>query len=370
MNKASVNNASVSQEEKERPHIAIIGAGCAGLSLAAQLARQDKVSLSLFGPTDDRGDHVWGFWDMPFLSEAAKLSTAHWQKWQIRDTDSVITHSCTNHPYHALSSRRWLDHCTAQLEGIAHHKDMLAPDAPLPDAQIIADSRPEPPPPGVILQHFMGFEIQTDAAIFDPETAILMDFRTDQSHGLHFIYLLPFDETTALVESTYFTPDLLPASAYEADIATYLQRHFGLDTFTIVRREAGMIPMHVGTLRTPKSPIHRLIGGAGGAIRPSSGYAFAFIQKQISAMMQNSDLQSAPPHSRVDLWMDKIFLDVLRRNKQTAPRFFIAMAKALKGGEFARFMTGEASITVWLKVIFAMPKMPFFLSTLRLLFGR
>ena len=41
----------------------------------------------------------------------------------------------------------------------------------------------------------------------DSSRAILMDFRCDQSRGIHFIYLLPFDDRTALVESTMFAPN-------------------------------------------------------------------------------------------------------------------------------------------------------------------
>ena len=31
-----------------------------------------------------------------------------------------------------------------------------------------------------------------------------MDFRVDQSKGMHFVYLLPYSETEALVRSTIF----------------------------------------------------------------------------------------------------------------------------------------------------------------------
>ena len=53
-----------------------------------------------------------------------------------------------------------------------------------------------------MLQHFRGVEVKTVQTCFSPDTAILMDFRCDQSRGIHFIYLLPYSPTEALVEST------------------------------------------------------------------------------------------------------------------------------------------------------------------------
>ncbi|MGB1864008.1 MAG: lycopene cyclase family protein, partial [Candidatus Puniceispirillum sp.] len=54
------------------------------------------------------------------------------------------------------------------------------------DAEIF-DSRPPKVADGVMLQHFVGFEVRAAAGSFDDSTAILMDFRCDQSRGMHFI---------------------------------------------------------------------------------------------------------------------------------------------------------------------------------------
>ncbi len=67
------------------------------------------------------------------------------------------------------------------------------------------DSRPKPVPEGALLQHFLGQMLKTSQPVFDPSIATLMDFRCDQSQGLHFIYLLPTAPDTALIESTLFT---------------------------------------------------------------------------------------------------------------------------------------------------------------------
>ena len=51
----------------------------------------------------------------------------------------------------------------------------------------ILDSRPPTVPDDIMLQHFVGWEVKAAAGSFDPKTAILMDFRCDQTRGMHFI---------------------------------------------------------------------------------------------------------------------------------------------------------------------------------------
>ena len=69
-----------------------------------------------------------------------------------------------------------------------------------------------------MLQHFQGIEVKTKQPCFDKDMAILMDFRVDQSKGMHFIYLLPYSTTEALVESTLFSTELVDEEFYSTSI--------------------------------------------------------------------------------------------------------------------------------------------------------
>ncbi|MGC6412629.1 MAG: lycopene cyclase family protein [Candidatus Puniceispirillaceae bacterium] len=351
----------------------ILGAGCAGLSLAAKLADRPRQAacapekIALIGPADRRPTHGWGFWQMPWLDDAAGLARKKWTKWQFINADQCITHHSTAHPYHLLDSHKWLAHCTDKLEDSpliwlkeqAEAVDVQAIRTPAHHlrADQIYDSRPPRPAPDILWQHFLGQEVRSKEPLFDPDTAILMDFRVSQKDGLHFIYLLPFSAHEALVESTYFSHMPLSHDIYRQNIKTYLAAHFGLDDFEIRREEAGQIPM--GPVASHQEGLIGL-GGNGGAIRPSSGYAFAFIQKQIAQMMTHKGL-SAPQavHSRMDLWMDAVFLQVLRQRPELGPDLFIAMACQLDGDAMARFMSGEARLSDLASIILAMPKWPF-----------
>jgi lycopene beta-cyclase len=99
-----------------------------------------------------------------------------------------------------------------------------------------------------------------------------------------------------------------------------------------------------------------------GAMKPSSGYAMSFIQKQIFDLFQNDFIinkNNANPHKKIDLWMDKIFLKVLSADSTMAVDIFIKLGKILNGDEFALFMSGQANMLIRLKIVFKMHKKPF-----------
>ena len=344
--------------------VSVIGAGCAGLSLAARAVDLPGHQLSLIAPKrDDAHDHIWGFWAMEWLQTATSAARKQWASWQIISDDQNVLHHSTRHPYCAIHRHRWLKDCKAKAKasGVEFRHDLvLQSSAEQTIAGQILDSRPPPVPDGMMLQHFTGWEVRAAVGAFDPTTAILMDFRCDQTRGMHFIYFLPFSDQEALIESTLFSPDLAPADFYDTAITGYLKSKCHLAAFEISRREAGVIPL--GVLgRHDRGLVG--IGANGGAIRPSSGYAFSFIQKQIdhavSHAVAGKPLAVRVPHSSFELWMDRIFLAVLRHYPELAPHIFTAMAAALTGDEFARFLSGEAGAKTWAKVIMAMPKIPF-----------
>ena len=364
------------RETTERPQrLRVLGDGAAALSLAMRAGDLASHELTLVRPkgAPTPVDHIWGFWDgpdmPPALSAACKLARASWDRWAIITADGGVVMQSGTRRYSALHRSAWTRHCetVAQQAGVRSVDEAELGDE---GADLVFDSRPPPVPDGIMLQHFIGLEVRSNRPVFDAGTAILMDFRVDQSRGMHFIYLLPFSATEALVESTLFSPDRLEEQFYLDAIADYLGTHYGLHSFDTVRRERGVIPLARLKQRDPKI---QGIGGNGGAIRPSSGYAFVFIQKQIdraiTEMRDSGHFQVRTPHSAVDLWMDGVLLSVLRHWPERAPDLFLRMGRALDGDEFARFLSGEADWPLRLKVIMAMPKWPFLRGLMRLMAG-
>ena len=342
----------------KRMAVDCLGAGCAGLSLAARASEFANHHFTIIDPeTHKADDHIWGFWAMPWLNNATDSARKQWFKWRIISPNHMIERSSKDHPYSAIHRYDWLEKCRkkALAAGVS-----FRPKPARKQALQILDSRPPSMKDGVMLQHFSGYEITTDRDVFDSTTAILMDFRCDQSRGMHFIYCLPFSARNALVESTLFSPELAPKPFYDSAIRRYLKEIIGIDDYRITRREKGVIPM--ATLRQ-RDPHLTGIGANGGAIRPSSGYAFSFIQKQIYQIIASAKpgqpLTVKTPHSRFELFMDGIFLRVIRHHPVLAPQIFTAMADRLTGDEFALFLSGEAGPRLWAKLVLAMPKWPF-----------
>jgi lycopene beta-cyclase len=179
-----------------------------------------------------------------------------------------------------------------------------------------------------------------------------MDFRVTQDQGLHFIYLLPLDDTRLLVESTVFSKFLLDSSWYQNQISTYIENNIGIEKYEIIDTEQGVLPMFEVNSQNEDNYIQ--IGAKGGATKISSGYAFSFFLKQLAS-------EKGDYHSYWDKWMDKIFVKYIETNSKS-DEIFMRMAKRINGEEFGSFMMGNAKFSTKLKTISAMPKIGFLKS--------
>ena len=99
------------------------------------------------------------------------------------------------------------------------------------------------------------------------------------------------------------------------------------------------------------------IGIRGGACKPSTGYAFSFLIKQIQ-LLKNSNKNHVNIHKYLERKMDKIFINFLKNNNEDG-KSLINLASNLNGDEFQSFMMGESSVLTKLKIIKSMPKLPF-----------
>lgn len=83
----------------------------------------------------------------------------------------------------------------------------------------------------------MGWEIRTKTRISETDIATLMDFRVDQSRGLHFIYALPFSDHHLFIESTMISKTLEDKQWYRDAISHWLQRH-GIEVDELLRKKS------------------------------------------------------------------------------------------------------------------------------------
>ena len=348
--------------------VAIVGSGCAGLTLGHHLTETGKGPIAIIDPSASRPDHTWGYWDdgSKDLALARTLTEATWRKWAIIGSSSKVLLKGDKFIYRAISSSRFENHLRATMPTVRHLRGrvvsatcqkfsyLLETDkGNYVHATRVFDSRTPSIPKGALLQHFVGWRICTKKSKFDPNIAILMDFRVPQNLGIHFMYLLPFDSNNVLIESTVISSQVLPFSWYNHQIKQYLSKHYSITDFNIIKRERGIIPL----ARLHSDDAFGIpIGMRAGALRASSGYAFSQIQKQITEMVYGDRLDFAKPGcDATEAWMDQVLLRVLRASPKRAPELFMNIAKAIDGDSFARFMRGHGDLKGRMRIMSKLP---------------
>ena len=360
--------------------VIIAGAGLSGLSLAvalldAGLPEDARVVLVDPRQTLSGADRTWCFFDLvehPFGSAI----THRWSRWRVRNGADEVVRSAPGIAYCRIPGERFydlaLDRLAAagsrvkvmrgvkveSLDDRGAHVDVRT-DTGVLRARLAMDSRP----PALtrnnddgkdvhLLQHFRGRIVRSEEPVFETDTATLMDFDVSQEHGIHFIYVLPLDPRTALVESTFFTGRLLPEGVYEKAIDSWLARRHPGVVFPTISRESGVIPMTTKPFDAWPSPRIVRIGTAGGHVKPSSGYAFLAVQRFVGEFAPRvvSALASGgfaePPAARASrtVALDTIFLSYLRSCPDRAPDTFYRLFERVPAGVLARFLSDTGTL--------------------------
>ena len=363
---------------------AIIGAGCAGLTLAYHLKGSKSEPIVLIDKQTNRNDHLWSYWDngRDSLNLPRPFIKKKWAKWAIRTQNREVIRTGNSFQYVCLSSAVFESHLQRAIQNSngtilreavtgtnikKETKSLSLSNGSELAIKNVYDSRPPLVSDGAMYQHFVGLSIQANDPIFDDSTAILMDFRVPQSSGIHFIYVLPFSKNSALIESTVYSKKLLPHSWYKQQIYNYVQKHFPKTNWEIIGEEAGALPLNN---KYPEVSFGIPIGLNANAMRASTGYAFSQIMDQISELVLK--IESSPNKitvkrgsSFIEDFMDEIFLDVLSKSPQRAPEIFTAVLESLTGDEFAEFMSGYCSALTKAKIITSLPKSLFAIAAIR-----
>ena len=226
--------------------------------------------------------------------------------------------------------------------------DALGPNSPLQPGRSL--------PAASFAQRFVGWEVEVGTPVFDPSVATLMDFRGHAGTGTTFMYVLPFSATRALIEHTSIEPFDAPPVDRDAALEHELEVRYGVHDWQVLRREHGLIPMMTHPFRTQHN--HRVyrLGAAAGAIRPSSGYAFTRIGRQVdavaAAIAAGTPLPTRVSSVRSEL-LDRVSLHALARSRHPEELFFAAAS--VDADAFARFMNDVSSPGDEARMIAALP---------------
>lgn len=378
--------------------ILILGAGCAGTSLAHYLedfSYAGSVALIDSRTTFDV-EQRWCTWaKLPKSFES--LVESSWKNWTVCDETQSVTRNSDRFSYQQIFAPDFFNHFHShwrnsetpismnlgekvlQIDDKGSFVEVIT-DCETWQAGVVFDARHqgsstlkniEKTSELYLSQTFLGWKIKFGRSIFDSKTATLMDFRTEQNEGVNFIYVLPYSDREALVESTSFSQNhVLPGDLLQS-LADYITEHFGED-YEILAEESGKLPMTTAKLPTRLSGRVHAIGVAGGNARPSSGYAFSRIQQQTSeiarAIVRNEQIPSNVAPGKYNFF-DAVFLETIAKDPAAAKDFFLLMFGEVDADTLIRFLIDESSYLDDLAVASVLPKIRFGLTSLRTLWN-
>lgn len=368
--------------------ILIIGAGCAGTSLAQHLETAGySGQVEIYdGQTNFDREQRWCSWgEIPASFEP--LVKHSWNSWQISAPRTRIVRNSTEFSYKQIYApdffeyfhKKWLNDSSKtrlhkgvkvgairQREGVVEVETETGPVA----AGLVFDARNrgsqnlsglKKSSQIFLHQTFLGWTVKFKRPVFDPECATLMDFSTAQKEGLSFMYVLPYSQNEALVESTCFSQKPLDWHWHLANVEDYLARNFGQD-YRILSEESGELPMTTAPIKTRIDRDVYAIGIAGGNVRPSSGYAFHRIQRQTRQIAAAITAGRSIPEdfaAQKYNFFDAVFLEAIASQTDSADRFFLKLFEKTDPAPLIRFLLDESSPLDDLKVVAALPKAEF-----------
>lgn len=224
----------------------------------------------------------------------------------------------------------------------------------------------------LLQQHFVGWFIKTEKAVFDPNESTFMDFTVEQKSNTRFMYVLPTSSKNALIEYTLFSPELLDLDDYEDEIKKYIS-NLGIDAYEIEAKEIGNIPMtsYPFWKNNTKRVLH--IGTAGGWTKSSTGFTFKradfFTDILIGKIKSNSfDFRDFKKVNKYDFY-DALFVDVLFRENHLGKPIFSSMFNRKNPELILKFLDEKTTFIEDFKIILSCPKRPFLRAVLRRYFS-
>nr|WP_068887158.1 lycopene cyclase family protein [Pedobacter panaciterrae] len=369
----------------------IAGGGCSGRSLAVRmlpyLKATNKQVLIVDKVSKKDNDKTWCFWEKyPDIFDPVV-----YRKWdRLSFSSSIINQEFNIQPYQykmiraadfyaytdeQLVGTNQITHIIGNIEDL-YTKEKLAYvviDGEIFSCDYAFSSIPQiqkkrPERYQYLLQHFLGWVIETEEPTFDPECATLMDFNTSQQEGSSFVYILPLDPRSALIEYTVFSERELSIECYAAALKKYITEQLHCKQYTIKAKEYGVIPMSDHPIeRQNRNIIY--IGTAGGCTKGSTGYTFRFIQKQTAAIVKEL-LKSGHPcisvvyPERFNTY-DGIFLYLLNSGRLSGEKIFSTMFQKNSPNQILKFLDNETSILEEIKLFNTLHKKEFAISLLK-----
>ncbi|NRB49131.1 MAG: lycopene cyclase [Saprospiraceae bacterium] len=365
----------------------ITGAGGAGLSLIHHLGKsplKDKKILVIDKDAKDTNDRTWCFWEDrpgPFddivyrsWSELSFHSDTFSKDFQIDPFKYKMIRGIDFYRYVqektiAQSNIEWLQ---AEVQDIAMEGGKVVVKAAGQSFQAdwcfnsILFQAINKQESNYLDQHFKGWVVETEEAVFSPGRATLMDFRVPQEGETRFLYVLPIDERRALVEVAIFSNNILASQEYDEILDQYIKHHITKQEYAVIHEEFGIIPMtDYPFIRSEDRVVH--IGTAGGDTKASTGYTFWRMQKHLQQLVDqfvNTGIPSIEPttwQKRFQLY-DSTLLRVLEEDRLAGDVLFTHLFRKNPPQRLLRFLNDESHFAEEIALMSSVPTLPFLRS--------
>ncbi|WP_333799984.1 lycopene cyclase family protein [Phnomibacter sp.] len=355
----------------------ILGAGCAGLSLAVRMAAEPRLGQQKILVIDKApkagNDRTWCFWEkQPGYFE--HLVHHSWQQLWVKHPQGALPLQLDGYAYKMIRSIDFYKHGMQQLAAAPnvqlHYGNVQSVDAANGIittgggtfkathifSSVLLQEPVMQPDEFYLLQHFRGWFIETEEDVFDEAAADLMNFRVSQEHGCAFMYVLPLSKRKALVEYTLFTEEVLTNEQYDAGLQQFMQDELKLHSFHISEVENGIIPMT--NLRFPaQEGCVTYIGTAGGRTKASTGYTFQHIQQhseQLVKALLNNQSTALPMQQRFHFY-DSVLLQILHERKLPGADVFFQLFQRNPAARVLRFLDNQTSLWQELRLMNTTP---------------
>lgn len=365
----------------------ICGGGMSGLSLAYYLQKSQlgHSSILIIEPQEKlKNDRTWAFWQ----EEKSPFEDILFRKWDVvnfRNANNKIQKlDIGNYQYKLLRGIDFYNFIQSELKkspNIQCIKDTVASISDTDQFAIVNTTSGQNHQAKFVfdstyklklnieknhnlLQHFKGIVIQTQEEKFNPDLPEMMDFSVQQYDECRFMYVLPFDKNTALVEYTLFTETLLAEKEYDLELKKYITEKLQITNFKILEEEFGVIPMSDETTNEFPSKHVIRIGTAGGYTNPATGYTFRNTQKRLQLLVKQLE-NTGKPHIK-DSWFQKRFLlyssvllNVLEQKRQPAAEVFARLYERNAPAQIFKFLDCETNLWEEIKIMNSTKKIKF-----------
>jgi lycopene beta-cyclase len=365
--------------------IAIIGLGCAGshvlLELLSRTETRDLNIVVLDDFSRESMHKTWSYWERG-AGKWDTLVSNTWQYAYFKNTDVDKKIDLKGYTYKSINSPDFINHALEKATAFENvrfikepvlnctaHDTFVTINYALGSctASLVLDSRIDPDffkeEDSITLdQHFKGWVIQSEQPVFETNAIVMMDYRLRDPGTTSFMYVLPHNAHTALVEFTYFSKKQVADSVYDDYMNQYIKDYLNIDSFKILHTEQGSIPMTAHDFAIYNKPHIHKIGTAGGWVKPSTGYSFKsseikaaqLVSNYIAGRNLNQNL-----FSKKFRFYDAIMLDVLAEDNERGAAVFQNLYTKQPIENIFAFLDEETSFKQEIAIMLPLTSWPF-----------